>query len=58
MLRVFKRNRAKSSLAILRKDFMICEYQFYEAKSDRVQIGYFLITAILDDSQMHDFYQL
>ena len=36
---------------------MICEYQFYEAKvigADAV----LLITAILDDAQMHDFYQL
>lgn len=33
---------------------MICEYQFYEAKvigADAV----LLITAILDDAQMHDF---
>lgn len=52
-----KEIRAKSSLPILRKDFMICEYQFYEAKvigADAV----LLITAILDDAQMHDFYQL
>jgi indole-3-glycerol phosphate synthase len=50
-------SRAKSQLPILRKDFMICEYQFYEAKvigADAV----LLITAILDDAQMHDFYQL
>ena len=36
---------------------MIDEYQFYEAKvigADAV----LLITAILDDAQMHDFYQL
>ena len=49
-----KEIRAKSSLPILRKDFMICEYQFYEAKvigADAV----LLITAILDDAQMHDF---
>ena len=52
-----KQIRAKSPLPILRKDFMIDEYQFYEAKvigADAV----LLITAILDDAQMHDFYQL
>lgn len=49
--------RSKSQLPILRKDFMIEPYQFYEAKvigADAV----LLITAILDDVQMHDFYQL
>ncbi|MBR4760515.1 MAG: indole-3-glycerol phosphate synthase TrpC [Lachnospiraceae bacterium] len=49
--------REKTALPILRKDFMIDEYQFYEAKaigSDAV----LLITAILDDAQMRDFYQL
>lgn len=52
-----KQIRAKSELPILRKDFMIDEYQFYEAKvigADAV----LLITAILDDVQMRDFYQL
>lgn len=52
-----KQIRAKSPLPILRKDFMIEEYQFYEAKvigADAV----LLITAILDDVQMKDFYQL
>lgn len=52
-----KKIRAKSPLPIIRKDFMIDEYQFYEAKvigADAV----LLITAILDDVQMHDFYQL
>lgn len=52
-----KQIRAKSRLPILRKDFMIDEYQFYEARvigADAV----LLITAILDDVQMHDFYQL
>lgn len=52
-----KQIRGKSTLPILRKDFMIDEYQFYEAKvigADAV----LLITAILDDVQMHDFYQL
>ena len=49
--------RSITSLPILRKDFMIDEYQFYEAKaigSDAV----LLITAILDDEQMRAFYQL
>lgn len=49
--------RAKSDLPILRKDFMIDEYQFYEAKaigSDAV----LLIAAILDDAMLKDFYLL
>lgn len=52
-----KQIRVKSELPIIRKDFMIEEYQFYEAKvigADAV----LLITAILDDAQMKDFYQL
>ena len=52
-----KQIREKSTLPILRKDFMIEEYQFYEARaigSDAV----LLITAILDDAQMKDFYDL
>ena len=49
--------RSKSKLPIIRKDFMIDEYQFYEARvigADAV----LLITAILDDAQMKSFYQL
>ncbi len=49
--------RKKSALPILRKDFMIDEYQFYEAKAIGAD-AVLLITAILDDVQMHDFYQL
>lgn len=52
-----KEIRAKSSLPILRKDFMICEYQFYEAKVIGAN-AILLITGILDDVQMKDFYQL
>jgi indole-3-glycerol phosphate synthase len=36
---------------------MIEEYQFYEAKAIGAD-AVLLITAILDDTQMHDFYQL
>lgn len=49
--------RSKSDLPIIRKDFMIDEYQFYEAKvigADAV----LLITAILDDAKMKAFYEL
>ena len=52
-----KQIREKSNLPILRKDFMIDEYQFYEAKAIGAD-AVLLITAILDDVQMHDFYQL
>lgn len=49
--------RRMSHLPILRKDFMIEEYQFYEAKvigADAI----LLIAAILDDVQMKEFYGL
>lgn len=52
-----KQIRAKSDLPILRKDFMIEEYQFYEAKAIGAD-AVLLITAILDDAQMRNFYQL
>ncbi len=52
-----KEIRAISPLPILRKDFMIDEYQFYEAKAIGAN-AILLITGILDDVQMKDFYQL
>lgn len=52
-----KQIRTMSALPILRKDFMIDEYQFYEAKAIKSD-AVLLIAAILDDVQMKDFYQL
>lgn len=49
--------RQKSELPIIRKDFMIDEYQFYEAKKIGAD-AILLIAAILDNKQMKDFYQL
>jgi indole-3-glycerol phosphate synthase len=49
--------RAKSDLPILRKDFMIDEYQFYEAKAIEAD-AVLLIAAILDDARLKDFYSL
>ncbi len=49
--------REKSDLPILRKDFMIDEYQFYEAKAIGAD-AVLLIVAILDDAKLKDFYQL
>lgn len=52
-----KEIRGMSPLPIIRKDFMIEEYQFYEARvigADAI----LLIAAILDDVQMRDFYQM
>lgn len=52
-----KQIRGISPLPILRKDFMIDEYQFYEAKVIGAE-AILLITGILDDVQLRDFYQL
>ncbi len=52
-----KEIRSKSPLPILRKDFMIDEYQFYEARAIGAD-AVLLITAILDDAQMKAYYGL
>ncbi len=52
-----KKIRAISPLPIIRKDFMIEEYQFYEAKAIGAN-AVLLIAAILDDAQMKAFYEL
>ena len=53
----FKEIRRQTVLPMIRKDFMIDEYQFYEAKAIGADAILF-IAAILDDAQMKDFYAL
>ena len=53
----FREIRSISTLPMIRKDFMIDEYQFYEAKMIGAD-AILLITAILDQAQMKAFYQL
>ena len=52
-----KQIRKESNLPILRKDFMIDEYQFFEAKTIGAD-AILLICAILDDSMLRSFYEL
>lgn len=52
-----KEIRPRTQLPILRKDFMIDEYQFYEARAIGAD-AVLLIAAILDDVQLRDFYRL
>lgn len=49
--------RPLTGIPILRKDFMIDAYQFYEAKAIGAD-AVLLIAAILDDVQLRDYYQL
>ena len=53
----FKEIRRQTDLPMIRKDFMIDEYQFYEAKAIGAD-AILLIAAILDDAQMKEFYAL
>lgn len=53
----FREIRRQTDLPMIRKDFMIDEYQFYEAKAIGAD-AILLIAAILDDVQMRDFYAL
>ncbi len=53
----FREIRAMTDLPMIRKDFMIDEYQFYEARAIGAD-AVLLIAAILDDAQLRDFYAL
>lgn len=52
-----KEIKQRTDLPVLRKDFMIDSYQFYEAKAIGAD-AVLLIAAILDDEKLQEFYEL
>lgn len=49
--------RAAVDIPVLRKDFMVAEYQFHEARAHGADLV-LLIVAALDDAQLRDFHDL
>ncbi len=56
-IEIFRAVRKTSTLPILRKDFMIDEWQIYEARAIGAD-AVLLITSILSDKQLKDFHDL